>query len=85
MTDTEITDQRHVSPLTGFILKRTVDCDLISILFCTCDAIVTEGVDRLHHFGYITFIPMCLGNITRFQIANKLPAAVSGISTVMCP
>lgn len=35
--------------------------------------------------GYITFIPMCLGNIAWFQIANKLPAAVSGISTVMVP
>lgn len=33
----------------------------------------------------ITFIPMCLGNIAWFQIANKLPAAVSGISTVMVP
>jgi drug/metabolite transporter (DMT)-like permease len=35
--------------------------------------------------GYITFIPMCLGNIAWFQIANNLPAAVSGISTVMVP
>lgn len=35
--------------------------------------------------GYITFIPMCLGNIAWFQIANVLPASVSGISTVMVP
>jgi drug/metabolite transporter (DMT)-like permease len=35
--------------------------------------------------GYITFIPMCLGNIAWFQIANNLHAAVSGISTVMVP
>lgn len=35
--------------------------------------------------GYISFIPMCLGNIAWFQIANKLPAAVSGITTVMVP
>lgn len=35
--------------------------------------------------GYITFIPMSLGNIAWFQIVNTLPATISGISTVMVP
>lgn len=35
--------------------------------------------------GYITLIPMSLGNIAWFQIVKTLPATVSGISTVMVP
>jgi drug/metabolite transporter (DMT)-like permease len=35
--------------------------------------------------GYITLIPLSLGNIAWFQIANTLPANISGISTVMVP
>lgn len=35
--------------------------------------------------GYITLIPMSLGNIAWFQIASNLPATVSGITTVMIP
>jgi drug/metabolite transporter (DMT)-like permease len=35
--------------------------------------------------GYITVIPMALGNVAWFSIASMLPASVSGLSTVMVP
>jgi drug/metabolite transporter (DMT)-like permease len=35
--------------------------------------------------GYITVIPMALGNITWFSIVSKLPATASGLSAVMVP
>lgn len=35
--------------------------------------------------GYITVIPMTLGNVIWFSISNALPANVSGLSTVMVP
>lgn len=43
------------------------------------------SVTTLVVIGYITFIPMSLGNIAWFQIAKSLPASISGISTVMVP
>jgi drug/metabolite transporter (DMT)-like permease len=35
--------------------------------------------------GYITVIPMALGNVIWFSIVKALPASVSGLSTVMVP
>jgi drug/metabolite transporter (DMT)-like permease len=35
--------------------------------------------------GYITAIPMALGNLTWFSIVSKLPATASGLSAVMVP
>lgn len=35
--------------------------------------------------GYITIVPMALGNIAWFSIAKRLPASVSGVSTVLVP
>lgn len=35
--------------------------------------------------GYITIIPMALGNLAWFSIVKVLPASVSGLSTVMVP
>ena len=35
--------------------------------------------------GYITIVPMALGNVTWFSIVSILPASVSGLSTVMVP
>jgi drug/metabolite transporter (DMT)-like permease len=35
--------------------------------------------------GYIAVIPMAMGNVAWFSIANVLPASVSGLSTVMVP
>lgn len=35
--------------------------------------------------GYITIVPMALGNIAWFSIVDMLPAPVSGIATVMVP
>lgn len=34
---------------------------------------------------YITIVPMALGNIAWFSIVDKMPASVSGLSTVMVP
>lgn len=35
--------------------------------------------------GYITLIPMALGNVTWFSIVHKVPASLSGLSTVAVP
>jgi len=35
--------------------------------------------------GYITLIPMALGNVVWFSIVDMVPASVSGLSTVMVP
>ncbi len=35
--------------------------------------------------GYITIIPMALGNAAWFSIAHRLPANISGLATVMVP
>lgn len=35
--------------------------------------------------GYITIVPMALGNIAWFSIVGMLPASVSGLATVMVP
>ncbi|HEX8348534.1 MAG TPA: DMT family transporter, partial [Hymenobacter sp.] len=35
--------------------------------------------------GYITIVPMALGNIAWFSIADMMPATVSGLSIVMVP
>ncbi|RYX92304.1 MAG: DMT family transporter [Comamonadaceae bacterium] len=35
--------------------------------------------------GYITIMPMALGNVLWFSIVNMLPASVSGLSAVMVP
>lgn len=35
--------------------------------------------------GYITLIPMALGNIAWFSIVDRVPATVSGLCTVMVP
>lgn len=35
--------------------------------------------------GYITIVPMALGNVAWFSIADMMPASVSGLSTTMVP
>jgi drug/metabolite transporter (DMT)-like permease len=35
--------------------------------------------------GYITLVPMALGNVVWFSIVDMVPASVSGLSTVMVP
>jgi drug/metabolite transporter (DMT)-like permease len=35
--------------------------------------------------GYITIVPMALGNVAWFSIVDTTPASVSGLSTVMVP
>lgn len=35
--------------------------------------------------GYITLVPMALGNVAWFSIVTLLPASVPGLSTVMVP
>jgi drug/metabolite transporter (DMT)-like permease len=35
--------------------------------------------------GYITIVPMALGNVVWFSIVDMVPASVSGLSTVMVP
>ena len=35
--------------------------------------------------GYITIVPMAVGNIAWFSIADMMPATVSGLSTTMVP
>lgn len=35
--------------------------------------------------GYITVVPMSLGNVVWFSIAGRLPATMAGLSTVLVP
>lgn len=57
---------------------------LAALAFGTHDAFVPSPMSVLV-IGYITVIPMALGNIAWFSIVDKVPAVVSGVSTVMVP
>lgn len=41
--------------------------------------------ETLAAIGYITLIPMAIGNVLWFSIVNRVPATVSGLSTMMVP
>lgn len=70
---------------TGWqLLLAGIPVTIIALLTGSKDFFM-PSVTTLVVIGYITFIPMSLGNIAWFQIAKSLPASISGISTVMVP
>lgn len=57
---------------------------VVSLLTGTREAFVPSWT-TLVVVGYITLVPMALGNVAWFSIVNLLPASASGLSTVMVP
>ena len=70
---------------TGWqLLIAGIPITLVALLLGTREMFIPSWTTLLV-IAYITIIPMSLGNVTWFSIANTLPASVSGLSTVMVP
>lgn len=57
---------------------------VVSLLIGTREPFIPSWTTLLV-VGYITLVPMALGNVAWFSIANLLPVTISGLSTVMVP
>ena len=76
-----------VSPIvsTGWqLLIAGVPIALVAVAAGTGPVFVPSWTTLLV-IGYITIVPMALGNIAWFSIVEMLPASVSGLATVMVP
>ncbi|MDM0019026.1 DMT family transporter [Variovorax saccharolyticus] len=76
-----------VPPLvsTGWqLLIAAVPLSIAAWALGTREPFVPSGTTLLV-IGYITVVPMALGNVVWFSIVDKVPASVSGLSTVMVP
>jgi drug/metabolite transporter (DMT)-like permease len=70
---------------TGWqLLIAGIPITLVALLFGTREMFMPSWTTLLV-IAYITIMPMSLGNVTWFSIANTLPTSVSGLSTVMVP
>jgi drug/metabolite transporter (DMT)-like permease len=70
---------------TGWqLLVAGVPIAIVALLSGTREPFIPSWTTLLV-VGYITVIPMALGNVTWFSIVSVLPASVSGLSTVMVP
>lgn len=70
---------------TGWqLLIAAVPISIAALLLGTREPFLPSAT-TLMVVAYITIVPMALGNITWFSLADRLPAAVSGLSTVMVP
>ena len=70
---------------TGWqLLIAGIPITLVALLLGTREMFIPSWTTLLV-IAYITIIPMSLGNVTWFSIANTLPTSVSGLSTVMVP
>lgn len=49
------------------------------------DALFMPSWETIATVGYITLIPMAIGNLLWFSIVNRVSATVSGLSTMMVP
>lgn len=70
---------------TGWqLLIAGVPITLVALVLGTREMFIPSWT-TLIVIAYITIIPMSLGNVTWFSIANSLPTSISGLSTVMVP
>lgn len=70
---------------TGWqLLIAGIPIAIAALLFGTWEPFMPSWTTLLV-IGYITLIPMSLGNVAWFSIVNLLPASVSGLSAVMVP
>ncbi len=77
----------RISPIvsTGWqLLIAGVPIALVAAATGTGAAFVPSWTTLLV-IGYVTIVPMVLGNIAWFSIVGMLPASVSGLATVMVP
>jgi drug/metabolite transporter (DMT)-like permease len=70
---------------TGWqLVVAGVPITIVALLVGTREPFIPSWTTMLV-IGYITIIPMSLGNVTWFSIVSILPASASGLSTVMVP
>ena len=76
-----------VSPIvsTGWqLVVAAVPIAIVALLSGTREPFIPSWTTMMV-IGYITIVPMALGNVTWFSIVSILPASASGLSTVMVP
>ena len=70
---------------TGWqLVVAAVPIAIVALLSGTREAFIPSWTTMLV-IGYITIVPMALGNVAWFSIVSVLPASVSGLSMVMVP